>query len=73
MKHVDDKDIDSAIFTALGLNRYKVARVIGDVVSTTGTENEHVAKRIAVLVSANKLQAFGNIDDWRHSEISLRT
>ena len=65
--------VDAAIFVALGTNRYKVARAIGDVAASTSAEHDHIANRISALVAQNKLESFGDIENWRHSEIKIRT
>ena len=67
-----DESIDSAIMAAVGSHRFKVARVVGEVATSIGVEPEHIANRIAALVAENKLESFGNIENWRHSEIKVR-
>jgi hypothetical protein len=74
---VSDEEIDEAIVALLQGNRQrKVAFVVG----TVGTDLiaapndaffERVAGRIEWLCENGKLEGFGNLKRWRHSEVRL--
>lgn len=71
-----DADIDAAIL-ALADRRRKVARIVGEVGETivdcrlnpNSNYYDYVAQRIAALVTDGRLIAFGDITNWRFSEV----
>lgn len=74
MKPLDD-DIDAAIL-ALADRRRKVARIVGEVGElaiarsvNSDVAYDYVASRVEALVEDGCLIAFGDIKEWRHSEV----
>lgn len=61
--------LNKSFLNALGSYRLKVARVVGDVSSSTSYSPEEVAAEIAVMVQTGKLLGFGDLTNWRSSEI----
>lgn len=61
--------LNTSILHALGSYRLKVARVVGDVSSSTSYSPEEVAAEIATMVQSGKLLGFGDLTNWRSSEI----
>ena len=79
---MNDDAIDHAIFSVLsaaGGRWRKVAMVVGRVAYGMGDDSpegdeeryELVARRIEALVSDGRLEAQGNIKNWRFSEVRL--
>lgn len=69
-------EIDDAILAIAQKNWRKVAMIVATVVHSRSEqaeadEYELVAGRIVALVKAGKLEAQGNLSDWRHSEVRL--
>ena len=64
--------IDDYILRTVGPSWRKVAMIVGGAITTSGLGDPSanaVAKRIAALVKDGRLEADGNISDWRHSEV----
>jgi hypothetical protein len=61
------------VATALKVPIARVERLFIDGTSEKpmGTELDFIADRINALVMAGRLEAAGNLDRWRHSEIRL--
>ena len=71
-----DSEIDDAILAIAHGNWRKVAMIVATVVhgrdeKAEADEYELVAERIVALVKAGKLEAQGDLSDWRHSEVRL--
>jgi len=69
----DDSVLDKAIFSKLELRQKKVALIIGKIVveSKFSYSENDVGRRILQLVQEGRIKGFGDITDWRRSEISL--
>jgi hypothetical protein len=67
--------IDQAILGFCKPQFMKVARIVGDVAVALkvpmDVDKDVIADRIKALVKAKKLEAAGNLDRWRYSEIRL--
>lgn len=73
---VPEADLDQLIFSSLGPNWWKMARVIGDLVKRCQTlawpiDAEMLAARIQALVEAERIEGAGDLRAWRHSEVRL--
>lgn len=73
-----DAEVDDAILALAHRNWQKVAMIIAKVVhgrneQAEAEECEFVAGRVVALVKVGKLEAQGNLSDWRHSEVRLPT
>lgn len=71
-----NNELDQLILAACGIRWLKVARIIAEVGQSTGLGNSDwgysvIARRVRWLVSKGKLQAVGNLWNWRASEIRL--
>jgi hypothetical protein len=69
-------EIDAHILAACNDRWLKTARVIAEAASTTTLGDkpwghEAVAKRVRTLVKKRRLEAAGDIWDWRGSEVRL--
>jgi hypothetical protein len=64
-------ELDSAIYLILGTSKLKVARVIAQVNREKDIPHEVVAMRLRSLIELNKLEGFGNLDNWRSSEVRV--
>lgn len=69
-------EIDAHILAASDSDWLKVARIISVVGSATGLGEKEwgydaIAKRLRVLVRKRRLEAVGNIWNWRRSEVRL--
>ncbi|MBV9074862.1 MAG: hypothetical protein JOZ10_14640 [Acidobacteria bacterium] len=69
-------EIDDSILSVLGERWKKVARVVVEVAQRTGgtsasqSDNyETISQRIEALVGDGRLEAQGNIKNWRFSEV----
>ncbi len=65
-------DLDSAIYVVLGTRQLKMARVVGQIYIEKNIPCEDVAMRVKALVASNKLEGFGNLDNWRFSEVRVK-
>ena len=67
--------IDQTILVYCKTRFLKVARIVGDVAVALKVprdlDKDFIADRIKALVKAEKLEAKGNLDEWRFSEIRL--
>jgi hypothetical protein len=73
---ITEADIDSAIFAALKPNSLKVARIITDVVKILkerelSTSFDIIGARILALAEAGRIEGYGDLQRWMHSEVSL--
>jgi hypothetical protein len=72
---MDSMDIDGHILASCHDRWQKVAMVIAKTAQSAGLQHDDlydaIATRIEALVRAGKLDAVGNLNDWRHSEIRL--
>lgn len=75
-----DKEIDSAILEAAKNKRLKVAKIIADVEDLIAAKMAplsrdailmQIATQIGDLVENGDLIGYGNLKNWRHSEITL--
>ena len=66
-------EIDQVILAHCREQWLKVARVIGDTVNALDvpTTPEAIADRLATLIKVGRLEAQGNIANWRYSEVRL--
>jgi hypothetical protein len=74
MDTASEDHVDKAILLSAGTQWRKVALIIASVLSKCGYDriraNEHeIAGRILALAGAGKLNAQGDLSDWRHSEV----
>lgn len=77
MSCASDQQIDGLILSAAGEQWRKVAFIVGKVLmvcrnNAPETSEHTIADRIRALVDAGKLEAQGNLNRWRHSEVRLR-
>jgi Protein of unknown function len=67
--------LDEAILSQTSTNWLKVARVIAKSAEALGNESDEtygaLEERIVELVAAGKLEAQGDLSNWRHSEVRL--
>ena len=68
---IKDAEIDFAIRVAIGNRQLKTARIIGEVGYKFGLEYDTIAERIYELVERGANECFGNVENWRHSELRL--
>jgi hypothetical protein len=72
---ITDQQIDAEILAQSDVRTHKVARIAGMTASALGQESEEfherVAGRIEWLCKNGKLEGFGNLKRWRHSEVRL--
>jgi hypothetical protein len=71
-----NSELDACILACCKPRSLKVARIIYDSASLAGLLDcdeayELIAQRIECLVVSGKLEAFGNLARWRHSEVRL--
>jgi len=78
MSTASDEDLDALILSYAGVRWRKVAMVISSVLreferagTRTDEDQYRIADRIQALVEAGKLDAYGNVSLWRHSEVKL--
>lgn len=66
--------LDSLILACSSERWQKVARIIAQVAdrATAGGNFEMIASRIRTLVEDGKLEAKGDLSQWRYSEVRLR-
>jgi hypothetical protein len=54
------------------ISHTSVAMIVARVAElVSGIDPQVIGDRIALLTEAGKLSAFGDVTDWRHSEIAL--
>ena len=75
---VDNSQIDDVIRSVVGTRRTKVAMVIAKVAEALGRDLpagkeglEAISARIQHLASRGRLQAYGDLSNWRFSEVRL--
>ncbi len=66
-------EIDSAIYLVLGTHQLKIAKVVAFVSKELVVPQEVVAERLKALTELKKLQGFGNLDNWRSSEVRVKS
>jgi hypothetical protein len=71
---VTSEEIDRTILELVGNYPKKVAMIVGTIGSLPSLKQcddgfERVEARIRVLVEGGILKAYGDISDWRHSEV----
>lgn len=69
--HLSDDEIDDLILSAASQTWQKTAMIIAHVFTQTDEEEARIAERIYALVDARKMEAAGNIERWRESEVRL--
>jgi hypothetical protein len=76
MSGVSDQDIDGLILSTAGVQWRKVAFIVSSVLlvcrkNAAAPDEYDIADRIQALVGEGKLEAQGNLNRWRHSEVRL--
>jgi hypothetical protein len=76
-KSVSVADLDAIIFSILTSRRQKAARVIGKAMTHCEEHNlfigaEIFGARIKALAKSGRIEAFGNLRLWGHSEVKLK-
>jgi hypothetical protein len=74
---VSKEQIDDIIFSKLKSRRLKVARVISDVDKACKEqgipiEADEISARIRLLADTDRIESFGDVRKWRHSEMCLK-
>ncbi len=74
---VSEADLDAIIFSKLKPRPLKVARILTDVwkvFEERGLSIDHdvVSARIRWLADVDRIESFGDVRKWRHSEIALK-
>lgn len=64
-------DLDRCIFEAVSTGQIKTVRIIHEVHQRTKLEFEEIAERIYYLSNTGALEGFGDLEQWRHSELRL--
>ena len=69
---MENVDLDALILSLCEERPQKVAMIIAKVAElTTETDLAAIGDRIPALANAGELVSFGDVTDWRHSEIAL--
>ena len=73
---VTPADVDALIFAHMVENWRKVARIVGDAVTTCEARSmplsaEVIAARIGELADTGQIESQGNLTKWRYSEVRL--
>lgn len=76
-KSVSVADLDAIIFSVLTSRRQKAARVIGTAMNHCRQHNlpindEILGARIEALAELGRIEGFGDLRLWRHSEVKLK-
>jgi len=76
-KSVSEADLDTIIFSILTSRRQKAAMVIGKAMTHCEEHNlpindEIFGARIEVLAESGRIQGFGDLRLWGHSEVKLK-
>ena len=76
-KSVSEADLDAIIFSILTSRRQKAAMVIGKVMTHCREHNlpindEIFGARIEVLAESGRIEGFGDLRLWGHSEVKLK-
>jgi hypothetical protein len=76
-KSVSEADLDAIIFSILTSRRQKAAMVIGKAMTHCREHNlpindEIFGARIEVLAESGRIQGFGDLRLWGHSEVKLK-
>jgi hypothetical protein len=76
-KSVSEADLDAIIFSMLTSRRQKAARVIGTAMTHCREHNlpvndEIFGARIEELAESGRIEAFGDLRLWGHSEVKLK-
>ena len=67
-----DNQLDALLLAQAKANWQKVAMIISKAMSTYETwDSDRVGQRIVALVDEGKLEAAGNVRNWRRSEVRL--
>ena len=74
---ISEADLDAVILSKLKPHALKVARVVTDVTRAFGERGlsigeETVGVRIRWLADADRIKGFGDLRQWRFSEVSLK-
>ena len=74
---ISEADLDAVILSKLKSHSLKVARVIGDVMRAfeergLSISSETIAVRIRWLAEVDRIKGFGDLRQWRFSEVSLK-
>jgi hypothetical protein len=77
MARPDETDLDRMILSALKPHYMKVVRIIWDVCKECeagglDVADEDIAARIVALSEAGMINAMGNLENWRFSEVCLK-
>jgi hypothetical protein len=75
-KSVSEADLDAIIFSFLRSRQRKTALVVGQAATYCQEHNlpvsdEMIGARIEALAESGRIQGFGNLRLWRHSEVKL--
>ena len=73
---MDASDLDNSILTVCSTRWQKLAMIIarvGEMLSRESSAEDHdrIAERVAALVAGGRLEAQGDLTNWRHSEVRL--
>ena len=66
-----DEELEKFILSKVGPYPKKVAFVVGAAILKFDISEEQAALAIYAMCEAGQLKPYGNISNWRHSEISL--
>lgn len=70
-EHSDD-ELDALLLAQTKRREQKVAMVIAMAMRGYGAwDEERVGQRVVALVESGKVEAFGDVRKWRHSEVRL--
>ena len=73
MSFLSDKELDALLLAQAKAKWQKVAMIIAKAMGGYETwDPDRVGQRIVALVEAGKLDAAGNVLNWRRSEVRLR-
>jgi len=74
---VSEADLDAVTFSKLRPRRLKVAKVLSDIWKVfeergLSIDHEVLSTRVRWLADVDRIESFGDVRKWRHSEICLK-